>query len=528
VTAGERGGISLEGVARSALILTGSTAAIQALGIVRELFLAAHAGVSSELDALLIAMALPTALAGIVSGGLRIALVQGYLEARTTAGAGDARRLAGTVLVFVGIAGLVSWIVLELLSAPAITIVGPGLSAASRESAIAFLHVLAPLGFIAAVTSVVYAILQAEERFGTLAIAGFAGIATTLVILLLSWEPLGLWGLAIGNLVGPIVALAILIIAAIRASLMPLPIPHRDHRLRAIADHAAPLTIGFAILQINVIGDRAIASLIGAGAVSTLRYADVLVRTPIGAIGPAWGSAIYPALIRSSLAGAASTLAASTSRAVTWVLVLFVPVAVLTVAVAPLAVTVAYGRGAFSSEDVSAVASAVAAFAPLIVTIMLVPVLTGAANARRRGALLLAGATMNVAINISMDIVLGRLIGVTGIAFASSLAESTVLVFFFLRFSRSEPSFRIHPLLGTLLRAAAAVAPAAMIFAIVTWSGSIPSDTLPGLILLAVFGIAGIVAYVLAAPFVGLAEPAILVRQTRAVMRRRLSSGDPA
>ena len=63
-----------------------------------------------------------------------------------------------------------------------------------------------------------------------------------------------------------------------------MPVPRRDTRLRSVAQHAAPLTFGFAILQINVIGDRAIASLIGPGAISTLRYADVLVRTPIGAL----------------------------------------------------------------------------------------------------------------------------------------------------------------------------------------------------------------------------------------------------
>jgi putative peptidoglycan lipid II flippase len=528
VTSSERGTVSLEGVARSALILTGSTAAVQVLGIVRELFIAAHAGISTELDALLIAMALPMGLAGIISGGVRIALVQGYLEARTTTGQADARRLAGTVLVIVGIVGMVAWAGLELLSGPAIAIVGPGLSEASRQTATDFLHLLAPLVFVAAVTAVIYAILQAEERFGTLAVAGFAGIATTLLVLVTLWDSFGLWSLAIGNLVGPIVGLAILVGAAIGRSLMPAPIPHRDPRLRTMADHAGPLTVGFAILQINVIGDRAIASLIGPGAVSTLRYADVLVRTPVGAIGPAWGSAIYPALVRSSLHGMASTLASSTTRALTWVLALFVPVAILTVAVAPLAVTVAYGRGAFTADDIIATASAVAAFAPLIVTIMLVPVLTGAANARRRGVLLLAGATLNVAVNISMDVVLGRLIGVTGIALASSLAESIVVVFFMIRFARSDDAFRLGPLAATLVRAIVASLPVAAIIAAFTWTGTFPRETATALVALGLSGVVGILGYISIASRVGLDEPLDIVRRTGAVVRRRLSTGGVA
>jgi putative peptidoglycan lipid II flippase len=295
-----------------------------------------------------------------------------------------------------------------------------------------------------------------------------------------------------------------------------------------MADHAGPLTVGFAILQINVIGDRAIASLIGPGAVSTLRYADVLVRTPVGAIGPAWGSAIYPALVRSSLHGMASTLASSTTRALTWVLALFVPVAILTVAVAPLAVTVAYGRGAFTADDIIATASAVAAFAPLIVTIMLVPVLTGAANARRRGVLLLAGATLNVAVNISMDVVLGRLIGVTGIALASSLAESIVVVFFMIRFARSDDAFRLGPLAATLVRAIVASLPVAAIIAAFTWTGTFPRETATALVALGLSGVVGILGYISIASRVGLDEPLDIVRRTGAVVRRRLSTGGVA
>jgi putative peptidoglycan lipid II flippase len=204
VTADKRGSLPLHAVARSALTLTGAAAAVQVLGIVRELFLAAQVGASSQLDALLVALLLPTTLAGVISGGTRIALVPAYLEARSVGGALDARTLAGTVLVFVGFAGVILSLVLEIFSSTAIGIAGPGLSETSRQSAIEYLHLVAPIGFIAAVTTVMFAILQAEERFATIAIAGFMGIATTLVLMLVLWERLGLWALAVGSLIGPI------------------------------------------------------------------------------------------------------------------------------------------------------------------------------------------------------------------------------------------------------------------------------------------------------------------------------------
>lgn len=516
----DHGAISLRSVLRAALTLTGAAVATQALGIVRELFLAAQVGASADLDALLIAILLPTTLAGVIASGTRIALVPAYLEARTSGGAGDARRLAGTVLAAIGVAGLLLSILLEAFAGAFVAIAGPGLSEASRQGAIAYLHLLAPVGFTLAVTAVMFAVLQAEERFASIAIASLVGIATTLVLLLLLYDQIGLWSLAIGSLVGPLVNLGILIGAAMWSSLMPLPVPRWDDRLRSVARHAAPLTVSFAILQVNVIGDRAIASLIGPGAISTLRYADVLVRTPIGAIGPAWGSAIYPALVRSTLGGVAASLAATTGRALIYVLIVFVPVALLTAAVAPLAVSIAYGRGAFSAADVALTAASVAAFAPLLVTVMMGPVLTGANNARRRGALLLVGGTINVIVNISLDLLLGRLLGVPGIALASSIAESTVVIYFLYRLARSSDHLPIHPLAMTFGRSFVATVPVASVIALMTWTGHVPHDLVPGLLTLVAFGLAGSIGYAAIATWIGLKEPRAIVGMVWQRLRR--------
>ncbi len=236
--------------------------------------------------------------------------------------------------------------------------------------------------------------------------------------------------------------------------------------------HAAPLTAGAAILQLNLIADRAVASLLGPGAVSILRYADVLVRVPVGAIGPAWGSAIYPALVRSTLGGAVGSLAFDTQRTLRYAIAVFVPVAMLTAAVAPVAVNLAYGRGAFTTEDLDLTARAVAAFAPLLLILMTSPILTGAHNARRRGQVLLSGAMLNVMLNVGLDVLLGITLGIVGVALASSIASSLVLLFFTRRMAVSEPDFTIGPVARTLGLATVASAPVSIATAILCWSGS--------------------------------------------------------
>src|SRR6185295_18884621 len=219
----------------------------------------------------------------------------------------------------------------------------------------------------------------------------------------------------------PIPAAAVLFSAAVRSGHVPrLTVWTSRAQLGSFTRHAAPLTMSQAILQLNPVVDRAVATLIGPGAVSALRYAEVLVRTPIGAISPGWATAIYPSLVQAANRGVAG-LGATSARAVRYVLVAFVPIAILTVAVAPVAVAVGFGRGQFTQANVALTAECVAGFAPFIVIQMAYPPFTGALNARRRGTVLLAGGVLNVCLNIVFDLAFGFTFGAAGIALSSSL-----------------------------------------------------------------------------------------------------------
>ena len=504
--------LSLSAVGRSALILTGGAVAVQILGIVRELFLAAQIGASAELEALLIDLVLPTALPSVLTSGAITALVPAYLEVRQAGGVEDARRLAGTILVWVGIAGAGVWLALAAFAGVAVAVTGPGLSSAAQSEAVSFLQLLAPIAFVIAISAILFAVCQAEQRFLAISVARLSGTACTLLTMLLLWNSLGLRALAFGSMVGPIVSLFILLGSMVRASLVPLPMLRPGGRLGPFARHAAPLTVGAAILQLNLVADRAVASLLGPGAVSVLRYADVLVRVPVGAIGPAWGSAIYPALVRSTLGGVAGSLAVDTQRTLRYATTVFIPVAMLTAAVAPLAVRLAYGRGAFNAAALDLTSGAVAAFAPLLLILMISPILTGAHNARRRGRVLLLGASLNVVLNFILDVVLGISLGVIGVALSSSITSALVLVFFTWRMASSETAFTLRPVARTLGLAVLASTPVTVGVAAWCWSDLAPRGVLPAVLALIAIALLAAVGYLAVAALVGMDEPRTLVR----------------
>lgn len=520
--AGPGQGISLASVGRSAAILAGATAAVQVLGIVQWLFLAARVGISADFDALLIGLVLPATLGSVLTAGVSTALVPAYLEARATRSIGDARRLAGTVLTWMTMAGILVFVLLEVLAPIAVVVTGPGLSEAGRDQAAAYLRFLAPSTIIAAISGILYAVCQAEEQFPTIAWSIFAGAAVALAMMLVLWDALNLWAYAVGTLVGPIVSMVLLLVAAIRRGVAPRPhLISRGLGLGAFARHAFPLTVSSAILQVNAIFDRAVASMLAPGAVSALRYGDTLVRVPTGAISPAWGAAIYPALVRSTHEDGRSRLASATEQALRYVTAVFVPISALTLAVAPLAVAVAYGRGEFTSADLQLTALVVAGFAPLVFTLMLSQTLTGALNARRSGGVLLTAGVINVILNCTLDIVLGLPLGVAGVALSSSVTAVVVAIFKARRLARQEESFHLRPLARHITIAIAASLPCALAFGALSWTGHYPDGAIAGLVTLAAYGVVGMLVYAVIASRLGLKEPMILAR----LALRRLSPG---
>ena len=290
--------------------------------------------------------------------------------------------------------------------------------------------------------------------------------------MLSQWDTLGLDGLVIGTLLGATVTMVIFIGSAVRGPLPAGP----DHATRSAAGRA-PAARGAADDRDRDPPDQ-----------RHRRSRDRLAHRARGGQLPALCRRPGPrpdrrhrsGLGRRDLpdarasppsAGRWGTLAATSARAMHYVLAIFVPIAMLTMAVAPLAVSIAYGRGAFTPGGHRHDRTGRRLLRPA----------PGGGHARtdpdrrpqrrRRGTLLLAGGLLNVAVNISLDVVLGRWLGVAGIALASSIAETTVLLFFIVRLTRGGDAFPLKPLARTTGLALIAGAPVAIVVGALVWSG---------------------------------------------------------
>lgn len=511
---------SLAAAGRATLALTGGAVIVQLLGFLRQLFLAAEVGIDSGLDALFIGLAAPTAVVALLAAGVSVALVPAYIQAKEEQGALAARRLSGTVLVWVGLAGAALSVPLWIFADEIVAITGPGLAeAGTADDAVRYLRVLAPLTLLSSVSAILHATCQAERMFFPMVVASVAGPFLALAFLVYFWDALALEGFVIGTIAGEFMAIGTFVATMMWRRVTPLPhLISRGLGLPELARHAAPLTLSRALLQVQGIVDRAIASLLLPGGVSAIRYGDSLVRLPFGAIRPAYNAATYPTLVHAARA-TETDLGVTTERLIRYGLVFFVPLAGLTIAVAPLATAIMFDRGSFSEADLALTARIVALSAPVIVTWTIQPTLVSALNARRKGMILLTGGLISLIGNVVLDVVLGHFMGVAGIPFASVVVSVLVVIFMGDRFVRLEPTFSPRLIWRTFMKASFAIMPSTLVFGLPIWFGIIGSDFGLQVVVLVTVGVAGLTSYYAIARRLGLTEADSIITFAKSTVR---------
>jgi putative peptidoglycan lipid II flippase len=210
------------------------------------------------------------------------------------------------------------------------------------------------------------------------------------------------WGVSASG----IVQLGLLIWAVHRAG-MPLriPRPRLTPAMKLLMRRMAPGLIGASAAQLNQAVDLIIASLLPAGTVSLLYYADRIQQLPLGVIGIAVGTALLPMLSRQVQGGDAAAALSSLNRAIEYALFLTLPAALaLTVAAFPI-MWVLFGRGEFTIDTARLASQSLAAYAIGLPAVVLLKVLAPAAFARGDTALPVKIGMITLAVNFVLNIV---------------------------------------------------------------------------------------------------------------------------
>ncbi len=413
---------------RGVLTVGGWTMASRILGFARDMLIAALIGAGPVADAFFVALKLPNLFRRLFGeGAFNAAFVPAFSGMLAAEGPQAARRFAeeAFAIMFFWL-GLLT-IAGEIFMPQLMLVLAPGFSATPAKFALAVTlsRITFPYLILICLAALISGVLNGMDRF-TAASASyvlFNLISIAFMLGLAPYVPTIGHALSWGVTASGVAQLAVLMVALRRAGVgFRLPWPRLTPQIRILLRRMLPGLVGAGVTQLNLAIDVIIASLLPAGTVSVLYYADRVQQLPLGVIGTAVGTAMLPLLSRQVRAGDGPAALATQNRAIEYALFLTLPAALALIVAAHPIISVLFGRGAFSAQDATLSARALAAYAVGLPAFVLVKVLAPGFFARGDTATPVRIGVTAVVLNLALNLAFMRPLQSTGPALATSLA----------------------------------------------------------------------------------------------------------
>ena len=406
-----------------------ATLASRVLGYTRDMVVARAFGAGPVTDAFFVAFRIPNLLRRLLAeGALSTAIIPVFTAYLTRESAPVVARMLRAV-AGAGTLTLCAVSVLGVVAAPwIVTVMAPGWAADPPLLALAarLTRVMFPYILLVGLAALAAGILNAHHRFFTAALGPAVlnlGMIGAVLLLAARVDP-PILSLALGVLIGGVGQLLVQLPEVKRLGLPLCPSAEWSHpALRTIARRLAPAAFGLAAVQITVVVNTLLASLLPAGSVSYLYYADRVMEFPLGVFGIALATAALPSMAAQAARGDHRALGDTVNFSLRLAAFIAVPAAVGLIALGAPIVGLLFQRGRFGPEEAAATTLALMGYAvglPAFSATRIAAQTFYALGDTRTPVLL---GFVSVAANVALALGLMWPLGHAGLALASSLSS---------------------------------------------------------------------------------------------------------
>ena len=408
------------------------TAISRIVGFMRDIAFASFLGAGPAADAFLVALKLPNMFRRLsAEGAMTNAFLPSFAKIRETDGRDAALRLASEAQIFLIIALFAIVVLAEIFMPEIISLLAPGFAATPDRlaAAVDLARVTMPYLPMISVVALWGAIANAHDRFMAAAaapiLANICFIAGAVSIPILAAD-LGMFKalpIAIGLLVAGFCQLLFLFFVLRRLSAVPkLQWPRLSNAGKTMWRKFLPAALGAGGMQLNLLVDLILASMLPVGAISWLYYADRVAQLPLGIVGIALGTALLPRLSAAEAAGQKDEITQTLDEAIIFGGFFVVPAVIALILLAGPIIEGLFAYGAFSIDDAVMAAMALSAYALGLPGFVMVKILQPAFYAAGQPGTVLKISIMTVVINITASLVMMPIFGHVGLALATSLS----------------------------------------------------------------------------------------------------------
>ena len=415
-------------IAKSTLSVTAVLIFVKFVGIIKQAVIAAYFGASGEMDKYLLASEFVTQIGTLVFSALSVSFLTMYVQVKAQKDKEKAQLfISNTFKTFVPIAVCV--VIIIFLCADIITIIlAPGYDAANRKIVADYIRIVSIVIINACITNICTGILEGNKQFFWVKFCGLFQSACLMAACVFFSKKIGASALLIGFIVYFILENIYLLILVKKFTGFKMKKMQKDSRMLELLKLSGPLFVSNAVVEINNIADKAIASNLSEGNISSLSYSNYLFNSLYAIIIGSVCSVCFSYFSTYIAEGKVTEFRKLLSSGVRNLLLILMPIVIVIILYAQKIVYIIYGRGEFDLNALSMTTAALQGYTVGIIFIAVRDLLVRAHYAFQDTRQPMVNAIAGVVVNIGLSIMFSMKFGVFGISFASSLSYILVSV----------------------------------------------------------------------------------------------------
>lgn len=443
---------------KTALLIMIITIFSKILGFGREVTLSYFYGASSVSDAYLIALTIPSVIFSFIGTGISTGYIPMYSKIENSYGVETSNKytnnLINVLLIFCTVIIILGLIFTEQI----VKVFAVGFTDETLLLTVKFTR-LSLLGiYFTGLIGIFSGFLQLKGNYVIPASVGFPLNFCIILSIIISYKTNNIV-LASGSVIATASQLVLLLPFIFNNGYSyKFNLDFKDEHLRRMVYIALPVIIGVSVTQINVLIDRTIASTIAVGGISALNYANKLNGFVQGIFVLSIATVMYPIISKMAAKNDMIGLKRTVSEAISGTNLLVIPATIGAMIFAEPIVRLLFGRGAFDETAVEMTAYALFFYSLGMVGYGLREVLSRAFYSLQDTKTPMINAAISMGMNIVLNIILSRFLGIGGLALATSISAifCTFLLFISLRkkighFGMKKVTITFIKILGTSL-----------------------------------------------------------------------------
>lgn len=439
-------------VAKSALLLMMATMLAKILGFGRELVLASSYGASMYSDAYLIALNIPLVIFSIIGSTLNTVLIPMYFDISNNKGEKDALKYINNILTIVVIICVILSLLGIIFTEPLVKLFAIGFKGESLKVAIKFTRIITTGIIFNGLSYIFTAYLQIKGNF---VIPGLMSIPRNIIVIIsiilsVKYNPyIMIWG----TLIGIIIEFLFQVPFAKREGYKyKFELSLNDEYTKKTMWLIAPVLIGVAVNQINTMVDRTLASTLVEGSISALNYANRLNLFVMNLFITSIAAVIYPMLSNLSTNNEKEAFNDSVVKSVNSVSLLIIPISIGAIVLSKPIVKILFQRGEFDERATIMTSIALIMYSIGMIGTGLRDILGRVFYSIQDTKIPMINGAISMVINIILNIILVKFLGIAGLALATSLSSIIGIILLFISLKRKIGYFGQDKIFKTMIK----------------------------------------------------------------------------